>query len=189
MLAQQREGAARFYLIADHKALRAYGLGLARPFPGINAALLKSGYLIEAPSVAELATRIGIDPVALEATLKEFNRDAANGQDPQFHKGESSYNKAQGDMSAANACLAPIARAPFYAVRIYTGDLGSTKGLVTDAEARVLGKDGAVIRGLYAVGSDMNSIMSGTYPGPGITLGPGLAFGYVAARSLTDARN
>ena len=38
------------------------------------------------------------------------------------------------------------------------------------------------IPGLYAVGNDMHSIMGGVYTGPGITLGPGLVFGYLAAR-------
>ena len=188
MLAQQREGAGRFYLIADHKSLRAYGLGLARPAPGINTALIRDGYLIQAPTIAALAARIGIDPAALEGTLAEFNRDAAAGVDPKFHKGDDSYNRAQGDMSAPHPCLAPIVNGPFYAVRIHTGDLGSAKGLVTDGEARVLRKDGTVLRGLYAVGSDMNSVMSGTYPGPGVTLGPGLTFGYVAGRSLATSQ-
>ena len=43
--------------------------------------------------------------------------------------------------------------------------------------------------GLYAVGNDMHSIMGGTYPAPGITLGPGLVFAYLAARhALARAR-
>ena len=59
---------------------------------------------------------------------------------------------------------------------------------MTDARARVLDVAGAVIAGLYAVGNDMNSVMGGTYPGPGITLGPGLTFGYVAAMDMVDMR-
>ena len=73
---------------------------------------------------------------------------------------------------------------PFYAVKIVTGDLGSAKGLMTDGHARVLKADGAVIPGLYAVGTDMNSPVGGSYPGAGIVLGTGLTFGYVAARSI-----
>jgi succinate dehydrogenase/fumarate reductase flavoprotein subunit len=48
----------------------------------------------------------------------------------------------------------------------------------------VLDTEGAPIPGLYACGSDMNSIMAGTYPGAGITLGPALAFGYIAGQQL-----
>ena len=87
-------------------------------------------------------------------------------------------------MSAKHQTLAPLENAPFYAVRIVTGDLGSAKGLMTDANARVLTTNGEVIPGLYAVGTDMNSPMGGTYPGPGIVLGTGLTFGYIAARSI-----
>ena len=72
-------------------------------------------------------------------------------------------------------------RAPFYAVKVATGDLGSARGIRTDAQARALDADGRSVAGLYAVGNAMHSIMNGTYPGPGITLGPALTFGYIAA--------
>ena len=42
----------------------------------------------------------------------------------------------------------------------------------------------APIPGLYACGNDMASIMNGAYPGPGITLGPALTFGYLAGRRM-----
>src|SRR6185436_12132514 len=130
---------------------------------------------------------LSIDPPsALQATIDEFNRDATTGVDRQFQKGASSYNRAMGDPGAPNACLAPIEAPPFYAVRIVTGDLGSAKGLVTDANARVQRRDRSIIPGLYAVGSDMNSVMAGAYPGPGITLGPALTFGYIAAKTIME---
>ena len=66
--------------------------------------------------------------------------------------------------------------------RLFPGDIGSAKGLVTDESARVLRAEGSVIEGLYAVGNDMHSIMGGTYPGPGITIGPAITFGYVAGK-------
>jgi len=71
-------------------------------------------------------------------------------------------------------------------VRLYPSDLGTAAGLLTDADARVLDGDGRPIPGLYACGNDMNSIMGGAYPGPGITLGPALVFGWIAARSLAS---
>jgi predicted oxidoreductase len=83
-----------------------------------------------------------------------------------------------------NACVAPIERAPFYAVMVLPGSLGTFAGLKTDARARVLGRDGAPIGGLYAVGNDMASIMGGHYPSGGITLGPAMTFGWLAARDL-----
>lgn len=187
MMREQKGGATRFYLMSDHRALKAYGLGLARPAPGDNAKLIKSGYLIAAPTIAALAAKISVAPAALQATIAEHNEDALRGVDTKFHKGDNSYNKAQGDMSMPNPGMAPIVKPPFYAVRIHTGDLGCAIGLATDVCARVLREDGIAIPGLYAVGSDMNSVMAGTYPGPGITLGPGLTFGYVAARAIAES--
>ena len=49
------------HLVCDSAALSAYGMGLARPAPVSNAALVKSGYLIKAASIGELADRIGVD--------------------------------------------------------------------------------------------------------------------------------
>jgi predicted oxidoreductase len=72
--------------------------------------------------------------------------------------------------------------APYYAVKLYPGDIGAATGFLTDGEARVLDDEGVAIPGLYAVGNDMHSIMGGVYPGPGITIGPGLVFGYLAGR-------
>ncbi|ENQ3159641.1 FAD-dependent oxidoreductase [Pseudomonas aeruginosa] len=118
-------------------------------------------------------------------TLEQFNTDARNGIDRAFGKGGNSYNRYMGDpQHTPNPCLAPLASGPFYAIRIHTGDLGSARGLVTNAQANVLNRDGQPIAGLYAVGNDMNSLMKGTYPGPGITLGPALAFGWLAANHI-----
>ncbi|MEP9397467.1 FAD-dependent oxidoreductase [Mesorhizobium sp. KR2-14] len=170
------------HLVCDSAALSAYGMGLARPAPVSNKALVKSGYLIEAASIGELAERIGVDPIALTDTIERYNACAARGDDPEFGRGTSSYNRSMGDPDRRpNPCLGPIRQAPFYAVRLVTGDLGSATGIRTDANARALDGGGRPIPGLYAAGNDMNSIMNGTYPGPGITLGPALTFGYLAA--------
>ncbi|WP_079228657.1 FAD-dependent oxidoreductase [Pseudomonas putida] len=173
------------WLICDAEAMNRYGLGLARPKPVDNSALIAAGYLQRAASVPALAEAIGVDPQALQQTLERFNADAGNGIDREFGKGGNSYNRYMGDpQRQPNPCLAPLTKAPFYAIRIHTGDLGSARGLVTDAHANVLNRSGAPIAGLYAVGNDMNSMMHGTYPGPGITLGPALTFGWIAASHI-----
>ena len=170
------------HLLCDSAALSAYGMGLARPAPASNAGLEKNGYLIKASTIEELADRIGVDCIALAETVARYNADAARGVDTEFGKGTSAYNRSMGDPNhKPNPCLAPMQRAPFYAVKVATGDLGSARGIRTDAQARALDADGRSVAGLYAVGNDMNSIMNGTYPGPGITLGPALTFGYIAA--------
>ena len=108
--------------------------------------------------------------------------------DPDFGRGSTIYQRHLGDAGhAPNPCVAPIERAPFFALRIFPADLGTAMGLKTDAQARVLREDGTPIAGLYACGNDMGSIMNGNYPGPGITLGPALTFGYIAGRHLALA--
>ena len=81
---------------------------------------------------------------------------------------QDTSRQAQPSGHRPNACNAPLTRAPFYAVTLYTGDLGTSRGLVTTADAQVINQQGEPIKGLYAVGNDMNSMMAGTYPGPAL---------------------
>jgi succinate dehydrogenase/fumarate reductase flavoprotein subunit len=176
------------FLITDEDGLRKYGLGMVRPSRFGRAGFLKDGYLVSAPTLAELAGRLEIDPAALTETVARFNGFAASGIDPDFGRGGTDYQRiTAGDLShKPNPCLGPIARAPFYAVRLYPGDIGAATGLVTDEDARVLRDDGSAVGRLYACGNDMNSVMGGNYPGPGITIGPGLVFSYIAVRHIVD---
>ncbi|WP_342247384.1 FAD-binding protein [Pseudomonas sp. OTU5201] len=185
--AMHREGLASCWLICDAEAMGRYGMGLARPSPVDNSALVEAGYLFRANTPEALARAMGVDPHGLATTLVRHNEDARAGNDRQFGKGSTTYNQSLGDPHhKPNPCLAPLVRAPWYAIRVHTGDLGSARGLVTDANANVLDRHGNPIAGLYAAGNDMNSIMDGTYPGPGITLGPGLTFGYLAASHIAE---
>lgn len=175
------------WLICDADFLRRYGMGLVRPGIGSRKRFLDAGYLYQGRSPGELAQSIGVPAAALEDEITKHNKYCVNGHDPDFGKGGNEYDRHQGDLShTPNPCLGPIAKAPFYAVKVFPGDIGSTRGLVTDASARVLDGAGKPIPGLYACGNDMNSVMAGTYPGAGITLGPGLTFGYIAAREIAS---
>ncbi|NQV94777.1 MAG: FAD-dependent oxidoreductase [Sphingomonadales bacterium] len=137
----------------------------------------------KAKSIGALAEQISIDPAALEATISRFNTHAANGEDPDFQRGQAAYDKMYGDPSVTpNPCLATIDKGPFYAMPIYPGDIGTNGGLRTDAKARVLNEKGKPIGGLYAVGNNAASAMGESYPGAGVTIGPALTFGYIAAR-------
>ena len=73
---------------------------------------------------------------------------------------------------------------PFYALRIVPGDLGAKGGLVTDARARVLRPDDSVLPGLYAAGNAGAAVRGRGYAGAGSTIGPAMAFGYVAAPDI-----
>lgn len=182
------ENAAWF--LADHRTFRRYGLGFAKPSPVPYGALIRQGYLLRGRTLADLARQFGADPAQLEATVAAFNRHAMRGEDPEFGRGSTAYNRSLGDPDhKPNPCVAPLERAPFYAVRVHVGDLGTFAGLRTNEYAEVLGADGAPIGGLYAAGNDALSIMGGNYPGGGITLGPAITFGYIAARRMAGAND
>ncbi len=181
--AHERAPTVPAYLIADARALKAYGLGMVRPGGRGLKPLLADGYLVRAPTLAELARKLEIDAAGLTATVTRMNEFARTGLDLDFHRGTTAYERNLGDPAAApNPTMGPIAQAPFYAIRLYPGDIGASAGLVTDAQARVLTAGDRPLDGLYAVGNDMNSIMGGTYPGPGITIGPGLTFAFIAVQ-------
>ncbi|MDN0081703.1 FAD-dependent oxidoreductase [Crenobacter sp. SG2305] len=172
------------YLIADAEAMRKYGMGMVRPGGRGLAPFLADGYLTCADTIEELAAKLGVDAAGLKDSVVCNNAYAKTGVDPDFGRGSTAYQRHNGDASwnGPNPNLGSIERAPFYAVRLYPGDIGAATGFVTDTDARVLDTRGAPIPGLYAVGNDMHSIMGGVYAAPGITLGPGLVFGYIAAR-------
>lgn len=176
------------WLICDHRFQRRYGLGFARPFPLPLAPCLRSGYLQRGASIEALAKACGIDPAALAETVKNFNEHARRGEDPQFGRGSTPYNRKQGDAShGPNPCVAPIEHGPFYAVKVQPGSFGTFAGLKTNGCAQVLGGDDTPIEGLYAVGTDMASVMGGFYPSGGINLGPAMTFGYIAGRHAAGA--
>jgi succinate dehydrogenase/fumarate reductase flavoprotein subunit len=194
MLPDGNDAANRaFHLVCDSHFLWTYGLGRIQPFTWRIKRYVKSGELIEAASIDALADSIGVERSALSTTLNNYNAHARAGLDPEFGRGTTVYQRHLGDAGhSPNPCVAPIEQAPFYALRIYPADLGTAIGLRTDCHARVLRNNGTVIAGLYTCGNDMGSIMNGNYPGPGITLGPALTFGYIAGRHLaqiaTEAR-
>jgi len=184
-LAQLRAGdtAIPAYLICDRRFLWKYGLGRVKPFALSVSSDVHSGYLKRAITLASLARALDLPEETFAATVAKFNVDAVNGVDKEFGRGTSVYQRHLGDSAhAPNPCVAPIEVSPFYAVAVYPADLGMSAGIITDASARVLDKRGWPIQGLYACGNDMDSLMAGAYPGPGITLGPALTFGYIAAR-------
>jgi succinate dehydrogenase/fumarate reductase flavoprotein subunit len=175
------------WLVCDHAFMRHYGLGAAKPAPMPLGPMLANGYLKRGQTLAELARVCGIDGDALQKTVQRYNAMALSGQDEDFAKGETPYNRMQGDAPFAaergwpNPCMGPLERGPFYAVKVVAGSLGTFAGLKTNAHAQVLDALGLPIAGLYAGGNDMNSMMAGHYPSGGITLGPAMVFGFLAA--------
>lgn len=182
------QGETAAWLVTDHRAIRAYGLGFVKPRPLPLAPHLKSGYLKKGDTFEQLAAACGIDAPAFKHTLDRYNHHAKSGSDPDFGKGGTAYNRFYGDPEIQpNPCVAPIVQAPFYAVQVHVGDLGTYAGILTNGNAQVLDEHKRPIPGLYAAGNDALSIMGGNYPGPGITLGPAMTFGWIAARHMAGA--
>jgi succinate dehydrogenase/fumarate reductase flavoprotein subunit len=157
------------HLIADSDAIRRYGLGAAPPAPGRLGPHVKSGYIVRAETLSELASKCGIDRDQLLATIDRFNAGAAEGVDAEFGKGTDVYERFNGSAGVSpNPCVQPIGKPPYYAIRLVSGDIGTFAGLRTNVDARVIDSSGAIIEGLYAVGNDAASFMGGSYPGAGI---------------------
>lgn len=170
------------WMICDARFIRRYGLGRVRPFPFPKGHWISNGYLKTGRTLRDLANACSIDPAGLDATITAYNPPARRGDDPAFQRGSTPYNKIQGEAAhTPNPCVAPIETAPYYAVEIVPGSLGTFAGLCTDENARALDANNRPIDGLYAVGNDMASMMGGNYPAGGITLGPAMTFGYIAA--------
>jgi succinate dehydrogenase/fumarate reductase flavoprotein subunit len=177
------------WLICDATFLRKYGLGVIYPGHRNPGKFVDSGYVMSALTIRELASKIPVDPEQLERTIARHNSFAETGVDIDFAKGEIELNRFNGDPDhKPNPCIGPIATSPFYALAVWPADIAVSTGLATDADARVLGIKGEPIPGLYACGNDMASVMGGSYPGPGTTLGPAIVFAYRAAMHAKGAR-
>lgn len=176
------------YLVCDHDFMERWGLGIALPGGRPREHLVRAGYLVKAPTLRELGRALGIDGARLEASAVRFSGFAKSGSDEDFGKGSTAYNRYLGDPDhQPNACLGPLERGPFYAVKVYAGDIGTACGIACNENAQALAADGRPIPGLYMAGNDMHSVMGGEYPAPGITLGPALTFGMIAGRHAAQS--
>ncbi|CAB3787969.1 3-oxosteroid 1-dehydrogenase [Paraburkholderia caffeinitolerans] len=180
------------WMIFDAEYRKRYPCGVLLPGSVQPDSKIPDGWLdtviYRAPTLAELAAKIGVDADGLARTVAQMNGYAAAGVDPEFGKGGNVFDRYYGDSSSKpNPCLGPIERAPFYALRLDPGEIGTKGGLRTDAHARVLRPDESVIEGLYAIGNTSAAVMGKTYPGPGSTIGPAMTFGFVAANHIAAA--
>lgn len=176
------------WLIFDEGYCRRYAPS-ANPFQRrLPKGAVESGAVRRADTLEDLARMIEVDPEGLARTVTRFNGFAAKGLDPDFGRGQSAYNDCLGDPAhKPNASLGPIDRPPYYATTVYPGDVGTCGGLLTDADARVLGEDDSPIPGLYATGNITATVMGRTYPGAGASIANTMVFGYVAARHAAGA--
>ena len=178
------------WFVFDARYRSQYAVGPLLPGPPAMDRAVKRGMrdvMKRGQTVAELARETGLPADALQTTFARFNDFAIKGEDPDFQRGVNGYDRYYGDpRSKPNPCLAPLAKAPFYAVKIFPGDIGTKGGVLTDENGCALDENDTPIRRLYAIGNSSASVMGRTYPGAGTTLGPAMTFGYLAAHHVAQ---
>jgi 3-oxosteroid 1-dehydrogenase len=138
-------------------------------------------YIFKAATLDALAQKIHVPVDTLQRTVVRMNGYARTGVDPEFGRGGNPYDCMFGDPSVTpNPCLGAIETAPYYAVAINLGDLGTKGGLKADARARVVDGSGRPIPHLYVAGNNAGSPFGNLYPGAGGTIGPAMTFAFVA---------
>lgn len=176
----------RGWMVFDSIHLQRYG------FLGIEPGQPVPDWFCESADLAELAAKTGIDAAGLTRTVESWNRHVATGADPDFGRGSSAYDGYWGDDSAttpAGKTLGPIDTAPFYAVPVSIGAMGTKGGPRTDHDARVLHVGGEPITGLFAAGNAMGGVTGRAYGGAGGTLGPAMVFGYRAGHAAATGKS
>jgi 3-oxosteroid 1-dehydrogenase len=171
------------WMIMDSQYVGKYMVSENLPWAKLPESWFETGFLVKGETLHALARACKLDPRKLVASVDRFNRFALNGKDEDFHRGDRAYDRFYADPThKPSPTLGTIERAPFYAYRVYPGDIGTTGGVVCDVHARVLREDGSVIAGLYATGNSTASVMGRAYPGGGSCVGPSFVWGYVAAK-------
>ncbi|WP_370328987.1 FAD-dependent oxidoreductase [Mycolicibacterium hippocampi] len=149
-------------------------------------------WFCQSADLAELGEKTGIDTTGLEQTLQAWNSNMADEHDPDFGRGASAYDGYWGDDKAATPAgktLGPIDTAPYFAVPVSVGAMGTKGGPRTDSDGRVLHVNGTVITGLFAAGNAMAGATGKAYGGAGGTLGPALVFGYRAGHAAATGKS
>jgi len=201
------------YMIIDERARDAYGGAYPIPLDPKTPYLISGGTLAELSDnvrarLESLASKTGGAHLSpgfaqnLAETVQRFNEYARAGRDPEFGRGAQSYDREwQGYFSVMregskqkpndmpNSTMYPIAdRGPYYAIILGAGALDTCGGPLINEHAQVLDAHGKPIPGLYGAGNCISAPTRDAYMGAGGTLGPGMTYGYIAARHASAER-
>lgn len=175
------------FVILDSRHRKRYAWGYHAPGTTPQG-WFDSGFIKKADTIEELAVKAGIDPAGLKAEVERFNGFCETGKDLDFNRGGRGYDNWFGDPTVKpNPNLGKIDRAPFYVLEMVPGDVGTSGGIVTDENARVVKSDGSAIPGLYATGNSTASVMGRCYPAAGASIGASFIFAWIAAHHATGA--
>lgn len=174
-----------FFLVWDDQHRQKYGLAATPPggdYP--------EGWVTSAQTPHGLADALGIDPDQFEKTVARFNEHAARGEDPDFGRGTVTYvNRFAGDPGhQPSPVLGELVEPPFHGLRLkFVGTGIGSSGVHIDGEGHVLATEGAMIEGLYAVGSCAALTTTGSGYNSGFALGRGVTLAYLVAQELGGA--
>jgi succinate dehydrogenase/fumarate reductase flavoprotein subunit len=174
------------WIVFDSLHLKRYG------FLGVEPGDPIPDWFCESPDLAELAAKTGIALDGLNRTIDAWNVHVEAGADPDFGRGSSAYDGYWGDERAttlAGKTLGPVDTAPFYAVPVSVGAMGTKGGPRTDRDGRVLHVSGAPIPGLFASGNAMGGVTGRAYGGAGGTIGPAMVFGFRAGYAAATGKS
>ncbi|WP_119155841.1 FAD-dependent oxidoreductase [Caldimonas tepidiphila] len=186
---ERGEAAVPAWIVFDADFRAKYPIGPLMPSAAVPDSKLRKSWLGQVywkdDTLEGLARRIGVDPAGLVASAARMGEYARSGKDAEFDRGGNVFDRYYGDLHVKpNPNLAPIAKPPFYAMKLYPGDIGTKGGLLTDEDARVLDATGRPVDGLYCIGNNSASVMGPSYPGAGSTLGPAMTFGFRAVARI-----
>lgn len=157
--------------------------GSAVPDSKVRKSWLNNVYW-KGETLEDLARQIGVDAAGLQDSARRMTEYARTGKDLDFDRGGNVFDRYYGDPRLKNPNLGPIEKGPFYAMRLWPGEIGTKGGLLTDREGRVLDTQGRIIEGLYCVGNNSASVMGPAYAGAGSTLGPAMTFAFRAVADM-----
>ncbi|HWL41498.1 MAG TPA: FAD-dependent oxidoreductase [Ilumatobacter sp.] len=153
----------------------------ARPILTMQPGEPAPSWLVQAPTLRELAGKIGVDPDTLEHTVATYNGFVEAGEDPEWGDPTQTHT-----LTGYNQTMAKVEGQPFYAIQQWPGTLGTNGGCRIDANGQVHGTRTPRIEGLYAVGNTSATVLGGAYLGGGTPIASGMTFGYLAGRHVAS---
>jgi len=158
---------------------------------GVEASAEPPTWVIKADTLEELAQKMGFDDLATEnfiAQVERFNKYAVDGLDPEFHRGESTFD--QGGPGRPADCLEAMNIGPYYAAEIVPFLQGTKGGPRTNEFGQVMHVNGNIVPRLYACGNNAGCGTPGKYyTGAGGTVAPGMVFSYISAMDAAKLEN
>lgn len=132
---------------------------------------IERGKVVKADTLEELASKAGFDAEGIVETVKTYNKAFDEGGPAEF--------------GTAKENMYPVRTAPFYAGELRCCIIGTLVGLKVDEACRVIGRAGALIPNLYAIGEAClgGNVLADLYAG-GVSIATALGTGQIVAEDI-----